>query len=288
MSTIYQQNIMKINTLYNKDLNYPKKLNDLFKVPDKIYYRGDINLKPISIGIVGTRKATEYGKNIVKYIVQNLKSYNLSIISGLAFGIDSYAHLYSTKFNLHSVAVLPGNIHEIYPKTNSNLAKRILKNGALVSEYPDNEMHKSNFLERNRIIAALSDVLIVVEAGRRSGSINTASHALELNREVMAVPGNIFNHYSIGTNNLIKMGAHPFTQIKDLLQLINVEPQDDELHFKSIEHRDLYMSIKEHGGLTVDQIIKLTNLSHGKVIILLTELELEGKLHTQQGKYLPM
>lgn len=171
------------------------------------------------LAIVGSRKITPYGRGTTENLSASLAARGVVIVSGLALGVDSVAHQACIANGGRTIAVLPSGLDKIYPSSNTQLAHRIVKqDGALVTEYrPGTIPYPGNFLERNRIIAALSDGVLVTEAAMRSGSLNTANHALQLGKPVLAVPGNITSPLSAGCNNLIKAGATPITSVEDIM-----------------------------------------------------------------------
>lgn len=194
----------------------------------KLYIIGNKKiLNNKGIAIVGTRNCTKYGENISFKFSKELSQKGFNIISGLALGIDTYAHLGNVQSNLNNknnikgktIAVLGCGIDELYPRQNKILAKQILKTGGcIISEYPNGiKPNKANFPQRNRIISGLADAVIIVEAGERSGAIITANLALEQGKEIFAVPGDITKNQSIGTNKLIKDGAYIITDVDDIL-----------------------------------------------------------------------
>ena len=215
---------MKIEEIYLSNEKYPKRLKEIYNPPKKIYVLGNVKiLNDIGIAIVGARKATEYGKKVALKLSEDLSKRKIVIISGLAKGIDSYAHIGTLNVqNGRTIAVLGSGIKEIYPKENIELARQIIRNGGcLISEYsPDEEPNKINFPERNRIISALSKGVIVVEASEKSGALITADLALEQGREVFSVPGDIYSRTSVGTNKLIQQGAKLVTSFEDVLEEI--------------------------------------------------------------------
>ena len=216
---------MKIEEIGIESRDYPKQLKQIYAPPLKLYVLGNKQLlKQKGIAIVGARKATEYGKKIALQISKQLSEVGINIISGLALGIDSYAHLGTLQKNSigKTIAVLGSGLDKIYPKENIELAKKIIKSGGcLISEYPVGTFaSKLNFPQRNRIISGLSNGVLVVEASEKSGSLITADFALEQGREVFAVPGNILNKTSAGTNNLIKQGAKLVTNYEEILEEI--------------------------------------------------------------------
>lgn len=207
----YNIKVININNNY-----YPANLKNIYDAPVVLYAIGNIELlKEKSIAIVGTRRCTNYGKKVAKQISAEITMYNLNVISGLAVGIDTQAHIGA---HGKTIAVLGSGVDIIYPEENKTLAKEIIHNGGLIiSEYPiGTKPEKMYFPSRNRIISGISDGVIVVEARQKSGSLITAEFALEQGKDVYAVPGNITSLNSEGTNNLIKEGAIPFTNIEDL------------------------------------------------------------------------
>ena len=213
-----------IKDLFIKDQEYPQLLKEIHDPPEKIYIRGDINIlnKP-GIAVVGTRNATDYGIKATEEIVKNIPR-GFMIVSGLAIGIDTVAHRSALKNNIPTVAVLGSSIDDqsIYPRENAKMVYEIIeKGGAVISEYkPPSLPQKHTFPERNRIISGLSKAVIVIEAPLKSGALITAKCALEQNREVFALPGNVFSENSKGTNNLIKQGAHPIISFKEIIEEI--------------------------------------------------------------------
>ena len=200
----------------------PIELSNLPHPVSKLYIEGsdfEALMSRPRLAIVGSRKITPYGREVTESLTASLAEKGVVIISGLAIGTDSVAHKACLDAGGHTIAVLPAGLEKIYPKQHSSLAEDIIKQGgALVTEYgPSTIPYPSNFLERNRIIAALSEGVLVTEAAVRSGSLNTASHALSIGKPVFAVPGNINNPLAAGCNNLIKAGAIPVTCIQDVL-----------------------------------------------------------------------
>lgn len=213
---------MKINSVSALSPTYPARLVDIPNRPEVLYYRGEIPVYQIGVAIVGTRKPTEYGKQTTKVLAERLAQRGAAIISGLAHGIDGIAHESAVKVGGMTIAVLPGGLETIYPSTHRNLAERILETGGgLVGEYqPGTPPLPHRFLERNRIISGLSDIIVVTEAGLRSGTMNTVSHALEQGRDIYAVPGPITSAMSAGCNALIAQGAMPIVNIDQFIESI--------------------------------------------------------------------
>ena len=210
---------MQIQEINLGEINYPYLLSQIYSPPKKLYVIGNAEiLREKSIAIVGCREASKYGKNIAKDLAYNLGKNNIITVSGLARGIDTFGHIGSIEAKARTIAVVAHGLDMIYPKENRNLAINILKSGgAIVSEYNIGERPlKRNFVARNRIISGLSKSLVVIEAKKKSGSLITANFSLNEGRDVYAVPGNINNVNSEGTNELIKNGANLLTSYLDL------------------------------------------------------------------------
>ena len=208
-----------IDIISINDENYPQILKHIYDPPISLYIRGNhkiLNTK--SIAIVGCRELSDYGKKASKYFAYNLAKRNLTVISGLAKGIDSYAHIGTLCAKGNTIAVVGNGLDTIYPIENVYLANEILKNnGAIISEYPlGTKPEKMNFPARNRIISGLSKGVLVVEAKEKSGTLLTVDFAIEQGRDVFVVPGNINSLNSVGTNDLIKQGAKPVTNYMDI------------------------------------------------------------------------
>ena len=217
---------MKKLTLHAK--NFPRLLKAIPGAPQELYVLGDnfgdLMTRPC-LAVVGSRRASPYGRRVTDSLVSDLSRQGMVIVSGLAYGIDSIAHASTLAAGGKTIAVLPGGLDNIYPVSHQKLAEQILKSGgALVSEYPPGtSAHKHHFVARNRIISGLSSAVLITEAAEKSGSLHTANFALEQGRDVMAVPGSIYNHLSAGTNRLIRTGATPITCAQDVLEVLGLE-----------------------------------------------------------------
>ena len=210
------ENNIKIININERE--YPQALKEIYDPPISLYVKGNIEkLNNKNIGIVGCRECTEYGKKSAEYFAYNLSKQNINIVSGLAKGIDSYAHLGSLNTG-NTIAVLGNGLDIIYPKENLELANEIIKRGGtIISEYPcGTKPDKMKFPARNRIISGISKGVIVVEAKEKSGTLITVDFALEQGRDVFVVPGNINSINSVGTNDLIKQGARLVTTYEDI------------------------------------------------------------------------
>jgi DNA processing protein len=215
---------------------YPAHLKEIYDYPPILYIRGKLTAADEwSLAVVGTRRATAYGRQVTEEIVTDLARNNITIISGLARGIDSVAHQAALDAGGRTIAVLACGLDVIYPAENLNLARRIIENGALISEYPLGIKPKpEHFPRRNRILSGMSLGVLVTEAGEGSGALITADLALEQNRDVLAVPGSILSPASRGTNNLIKEGAKLVQNCQDILEELNLRAVAQQLEFKEI------------------------------------------------------
>ena len=215
-----------IHFLMYEDALYPKRLKEIYLPPVVLFYKGRLELfNRLSIGIVGARDHTEYSKEALEYLLPDILERKVSIISGLARGVDSLAHQLTLELNGETIAVIGNGINICYPKENQSLYDAIGKKGLILSEYPlDSPPLKFHFPYRNRIIAGLSHGLCVIEAKLHSGSLITANVALTENRQVFALPGNITSEYSKGTNELITAGAFPIRNANDILDSLHYFP----------------------------------------------------------------
>ena len=215
-----------IHFLMYEDALYPKRLKEIYLPPVVLFYKGRLELfNRLSIGIVGARNHTPYSKEALEYLLPDILERKVSIISGLARGVDSLAHQLTLDLKGETIAVIGNGINICYPKENQSLYDAIGKKGLILSEYPlDSPPLKFHFPYRNRIIAGLSHGLCVIEAKLHSGSLITANVALSENRQVFALPGNITSEYSKGTNELITAGAFPIRNANDILESLHYFP----------------------------------------------------------------
>lgn len=272
------------------DKDYPKYLAEIPDAPIVLYIRGNVKaIKEIGIAVVGSRAHTDYGRRIARKLVKDCVGAGLSIISGLALGIDGEAHRVALENNGVTVGVLGCGLDRIYPAAHADLAKRILiQNGAIISEYsPGTPSLKQNFPARNRIIAGLSLGTLVIEAGESSGTLITAECALEYNREVFAVPGPIDSPYSFGTNQLIKKGAKLVQSIDDILEELPVKRKKAENMAREIlpesEEERAIFDILGAGEQLVDFIIEKSGLNVIAVNSVLTMMEMKGMIENIGG-----
>jgi DNA processing protein len=215
----YEKNGIKVITIF--DESYPSLLKEIYQPPWVLFVKGELSLLEIQpkLAVVGSRKATQYGKNAIQIMFPPLVEKGVVIVSGLASGIDTLAHQYAMKNGGKTIAVIAGGVYHIYPKENAELAKEMMKSQLVISEYPpDTKPLRWHFPARNRIISGLSNGTFIIEAKRKSGSLITANYAVNEGREVFSLPGSIFNQNSLGTNDLIKQGAKLVMSSEDILE----------------------------------------------------------------------
>jgi DNA processing protein len=260
-----------------------------------LYFKGELEWNRARIvSIVGTRNATVYGKDICRELVEGLALYEVVVVSGLAYGIDSQSHKAALDSGLHTAAVLAHGLDRIYPPVNRSLAQRICKQGGLVTEFmsgtnPD----KENFPKRNRIIAGVADAVIVVEAGKKGGALITADIANSYNRDVFAVPGRLMDEFSAGCNFLIKTNKAALIQSAgDVVYMMGWEQSSGStagrqtimFEHLSPDEQSIAALLELHGESTIDWLSLQSNLPLGKVTSLLLSLEFKGAVKSLPGK----
>jgi DNA processing protein len=287
----------KIEIVTIQSESYPPQLKEITSAPPVLYIRGEKEiLANKSIAVVGSRKFTKYGERAVQCFCRDMVRSGLTITSGLALGIDAIAHRATLEADGKTIAVLGTGIDDatIYPRDNFNLAQQILGNGgALITEYPPKTPSlKQNFPARNRIMAGMSLGTLVIEAAAGSGSLITADYALEFNREVLAIPGDIFSPQSIGTNGLIKKGAKLIQSASDILEELNMKKADRQSPLfetqkmfkpKTKEEKSIW-DILSNEPLHVDRISKMTKLNPATANSVLSVLEVEGVVKNVGGQ----
>jgi len=214
---------MTIRHITTKSSEYPSLLKEIPQSPQRLWLMGaKLNNAEKRLTVVGTRKPSMYGRKVVDRLIREIASSGVTIVSGLAIGIDSLAHRAALDAGGKTIAIMPRGLDVVYPPGNQKLAERILNNkGTLISEYPEGtESFAWNFVARNRIQSGVSEAVLIIEAAEKSGTLITANFALEQGRTVMAVPGNINSIVSAGTNQLIKDGATPVTCAQDILEVL--------------------------------------------------------------------
>jgi DNA processing protein len=279
----------KIQVLTWEDELYPERLKEIEQPPPVLYLRGEYLPEDLfSVAIVGTRRVTPYGRQVTEELAAYLGANGLTVVSGLARGVDALAHHACLKAGGRTLAVLGSGVDRIYPPEHSHLAAQIMERGAIISDYaPGTPPDASNFPPRNRIISGLSLAVVVIEAGETSGALITAEFAAEQGREVFAVPGSILAPQSRGTNKLIQQGAQPLLTPSDLMQALDLTRTNEQKAVRKIVPGDaieaqLWQTLGEQ-PVHVDEIRNLTGLPIEKVSATLALMELKGMVRQVGG-----
>jgi len=265
-----------------EDPIYPRRLKEIDQPPPTLYVRGELTLEDEwSIAVVGTRRMTVYGRQVAEEVSRFLASNHVTVVSGLARGVDAVAHQSALQAGGRTIAVLGSGVDTIYPPENRKMAEEICKYGALISEYvPGTQPESTNFPPRNRIISGLSMATVVIEAGETSGALITATFAAEQGREVFAVPGSILAPQSKGTNRLIRDGARPLLNVEEVLDVLNLEQVQEyrqaRLALPADEVEAKLMEVLQDEPLSVDEIQYRSGLPVEKVSATLVMMELKG------------
>lgn len=284
----------KIKPVFYTDPEYPARLFQCDDGPMMLFYKGTANLNTNRvIAIVGTRRATNYGKSRCDEIVGSLKEKNVLVVSGLAYGIDSCAHRKSLDYGLETVGVLGHGLDRIYPGQNTKLAEKILGQGGLLTEFMSNtKPDRENFPRRNRIVAGMSDAVLVVESGRKGGALITAELAISYNRDVFAVPGRVNDEMSKGCHFLIKTNRAALCETGDDIAYlmgwddkpVNKKQQPELFVNLTQEESAILDLIRESKEIAIDQIVIKSGFSTSKVAAALLNLEFEGIVQSLPGK----
>jgi DNA processing protein len=278
-----------IKVFYWDHPNYPERLRLIPQSPFVIYLHGDLVNDDIwGVAIVGTRRYSDYGRQITEELARMLAGCGITVVSGLARGIDGIAHRAALEAGGRTLAVLGSGIDKIYPPEHEKLAKRIITRGALISDYPlGTPPDGSNFPPRNRIISGLSRIIVVIEAGKKSGALITAGYAAEQGKEVFAVPGKITSPVSKGANLLIKQGAHPLLSVQDVLDQLNMTLVSEQRAIQKTLPSDprealLFQAVGDEPQ-HVDDISTLVHLPIEEVTSTLALMELKGMVRKTFG-----
>lgn len=278
-----------IQVLTWEDELYPHRLKEIDQPPPVLYLRGEITPEDEwAVAIVGTRRITAYGRQVAEQVASGLARSGITIISGLARGVDSVAHQAALSAGGRTLAVLGNGVDHIYPPENRRLAEQIMVHGALLSDYPLGTVPDSqNFPPRNRIISGLSLAVVIVEAGQTSGALITASFAADQGRDVFAVPGNINAPQSKGTNRLIQDGAHPLLSPQDVLEVLNLTMVAEQRSARLVLPSDpveaqIYQALGSE-PLHVDEIRARTQMPIEKISSTLALMELKGMVRQVGG-----
>jgi len=282
------------------DSRYPTLLKESLHPPYLLYIKSSLSIddpaflgfiETPSVAVVGARKNSPYGALVAQNLSKELADAGITVVSGMAFGIDSFAHRGAIDSGGLTIAVLGNSLDEknIHPKSNINLSREIVRSGALISEYPvETGAGPLTFPARNRIVAGLTLGTIVIEAGEKSGALITAQMALESNREVFAIPGSIFSDASVGTHNLLRSGAKIVTGIKDILEELGLEESDHKKNsppkVPSSKEEEKLLKILSGEPLHIDNIVKLVKLQTASVASTLSMMELKGWVKNVGGQ----
>ncbi len=271
------------------DPGYPPQLRNIHSPPPVLYVKGEIRPEDEwAVAVVGTRRATVYGKEATRVIARDLTRNKVTVVSGLARGIDAQAHRSAIEAGGRTIAVLGCGIDRVYPPEHRKLAQAITERGALVTEYPlGTPPESSNFPPRNRIISGLSLGVVIVEAGVKSGALITADFAAEQGRDVFAVPGNIFNRSSRGTNQLIHDGAKPVLSVEDILEELNLSMISQQAEVRAMvpenETESVLLQYISAEPVHVDEIGRQSGLPIAAVSSTLALMELKGMVRQVGG-----
>ena len=284
----------KIKPLFYLDADYPARLKNCEDAPVLLYQKGpaDLNTGRL-LAVVGTRKVTDYGKDLVDHLVQDLAPLKVTIVSGMAYGVDILAHKYSLRYDVPTVAVMAHGLDRIYPGVHKPVAEKMLAAGALLTEYPsDTNPDRENFPSRNRIVAGLCDATVVIESGIKGGAMITAELANSYNKDVFAFPGRVSDEYSIGCNELIRKNKAMLVQTAgEIASIMNWEEKKKPeiprqlslLTELKVEEKTLVDILKE-GKTGIDTLSLKAGMPVSKVSTTLLNLEFAGVLKSLPGK----
>jgi DNA processing protein len=270
---------------------FPKLLSEIPQPPKQLWAIGALPDNSLTLlAVVGSRKCTSYGKQVVDYLISGLRNTPIGIVSGLALGIDTLAHETALRNNLYTIAIPGSGLKNsvLYPASNTHLARRIIEvGGGLLSELaPETKAAQWTFPQRNRIMAGMCHATLLIEAEEKSGTLITARMASDYNREVLAVPGNIFSSHTSGTHQFIKLGATPVTEPEDILQALHIE-KDITLTGSKKDYSTQEISVLSHLKEPTDKdtLIRKLQLPISEANILLMQMELFGYISNDNGVY---
>jgi len=275
----------EIKKLEKKEI--PERLREIPEPPEQLFVRGNMpDENTVMLCVVGSRKYSNYGKDACEELIAGLAGYDVTIVSGLALGIDSIAHKAAIKAGLKTIAVPGSGIDDkaIYPASNYNLAMEIIeKGGALISEFePDFKATQWSFPKRNRIMAGMSRAILVIEAGEKSGTLITARLAVDYNRDVFVVPASIFAKGSMGSNRLMRLGATPVTSSEELLDELGFAGNNPTIGLVSDDEAKVLELLKE--PMTRDELIEKMGMEISRANVLLSAMEIKGMIKEIMGE----
>ena len=274
---------MKIKKISPQENKYLQILDSIAKKPEALHYIGNLLSERLpSVAIVGTRKPTSYGKEVTTRFSFELARAGIVIVSGLALGVDGLAHKGAIEADGHTIAILGNGLPDIYPSSHHQLANEIIKaGGAIISEYDEGAPALPHqFLERNRLISGLADAVLITEAAAKSGTMNTAMHALEQGKEVFVIPGNITSPMSAGCNLLIRQGATPVTSPDDILEVIapHTLTSQTTLALGTNSSETTVLKLLGEGIRDGDELLQKSKLEQQEFATTMTMLEINGQI----------
>jgi DNA processing protein len=271
------------------DENYPRQLKNIHSAPPLLYVQGNLAAQDeIAVAVVGTRRLTVYGRECTMRLAGELARHSITVVSGLAKGVDTMAHRAALEAGGRTLAVLGTGLDVVYPPENARLTEEIVQHGAIISDYPlGTQPEAGNFPPRNRLISGLSLGVLIVEAGDKSGALITCDYALEQGREVFAVPGNITSRMSAGTNRLIQQGAKLVTRVEDIVEELNLGMVAEQLSMREVlpendQEAALLRSLTAE-PIHVDELVRASGLPVAEVSAALTMMELKGLVRQVGG-----
>lgn len=291
-----------VGVVLKDDEGYPERLREIEDAPYVLYVRPAsgparvtralVELSSVAVAVVGSRKASSYGRDVTERLVAGLVDGGVTIVSGLALGIDAVAHKIAIECGGHTIGVLGNGLDQVYPSANRQLAKRMLESGkgVIISEYPlGYPARPENFPHRNRIVSGLSLAVLVIEGTRKSGTLLTAAAAAKQGRDVFAVPGPITSVLAQAPNLLIKNGAKLVERVEDILEELNIKSKIQMTSARRVlpetEEEKKMMEILDTERLDVDSIVRISGLEAGVVLGALTSMELKGMVKNVGGTY---
>ena len=282
-----------VNSCYESD--YPELLKECVDAPLVVFCRGKLNLSDGKfVAIVGTRKMTSRGREFVNELIEGFRNQPITIVSGLAMGVDAQAHKMAIANEIQTIGVLAHGVNQIFPKSNEKIGREMLRNGGLISEFSTfHAAEPENFLRRNRVIAGLCEATIVIESGIAGGAMSTARHANNYNRDVFAVPGRTTDISAAGCHHLIKNHqAFLMTNAMDVLSYLNISPKKKKRNLQqelfvelSPSEKELYDLLKRKGKLHIDMLAMEMNLATYQLMPILLDLELKHLVEPLPGKF---
>jgi len=288
---IARMNAYGVSYVAVDDPEYPEELYGLYEPVYVLYYRGVFHKHRLSIGMVGSRQCSAYGRKVAERFGEDLAGHGVNVISGMARGIDSYSHIGALRGRGFTTAVLGCGINVCYPAENQTLMRKIIQEGCVLSEYGlDVEPSRGTFPLRNRIISALSNGILLVEAKEKSGSLITVDYALDYGKDVFAIPGDVLGRTNSGSNNIIRLGAKPVFEVKDILDEYSIYSNNQ---VSCVPKKEIILEEKEKivyscislSPIFIDEIARETCISMNELQFLLTKLEIKGAVIQLPNKY---